>query len=316
MDKDARNTPKGPSWSRPVRIVGLIAAIVIVGGGAFVGLRGSKPATLLTHYTWDTLVAEANTMVECAECHEGEKFHGCDTCHDDHGAVEFEDVPFYAVVVFTGDVPNPGFVLIDDILPYRDQPHTHIPLLTFLEGQGVTEFESVTMSSDDGGFITVEREQLTKEALLLPYEDGIRFADEGLHISTWLKGITGIIVVGADRPMTVEGTPTSIGRLLMGPTLSATVEQTEVKFKSDETGEVRTAKTASRVDGAAVDELLISHDYTTLLVGTAAGDTVELPAEDVRGAILALLRGKVTLVLPDRARTEWISDVVSLKSQG
>ncbi|MBN1247600.1 MAG: hypothetical protein JXC32_08065 [Anaerolineae bacterium] len=299
---------------QPLQLLGLIAAGIVVGGGAFLSLRRSMPVQLLSHYPVELLAAEAGTMVECGECHESEDFHACATCHDDHGAIEFEEVPFYAVITFAGDVPDPGFILIDDILPYRDQPHTHIPLLVFLENQGVTDFESVTMTSDDGGFITVERDQLSEEALLLPYEDGIRFADENLHVSAWIKGISGIIVVGQDRPLLVEGEATSIGRLLRGPTRSVTVEETEVKFKREETGQVRTARTASRLEGAPLEDILASRDFTAVTVRTQDGETMTLSTEDARGALLANLREDVTLILPDRARNEWIRGVVGIAS--
>jgi hypothetical protein len=291
-----------------------VIAVVLVGGGAFLSLRKSAPVKLLSHYPLELLAAETDKMVECGECHDAEDFHDCTTCHDDHGAVELEEVPFYAVISFAGDVPEPGFVLIDDVLPYRDQPHTHISLLTFLENQGVTDFESVTMTSEDGGFITVERDQLTEEALLLPYEDGIRFADENLHVSAWIKGIRGIIVVGKERPLLVDGQATSIGRLLRGPTLAVTVEETEVKFKREETGQTHTALTASRIEGAVVQDILTSPGFTKVQIRTQDGQTQELSATEIRDALLTTLRDEVSLILPNRARNEWIRGVVEITS--
>jgi hypothetical protein len=299
---------------RAVRLLGLIAAVIVVGGGAFLGLRQSMPVQLLSHYPLDLLAEEANTMVACAECHEGEELHSCNTCHDDHGAVEFADVPFYAVVNFNGDVPSPGFILLHEILPYQDQPHTHIPVLTFLANQGVTDFESVTMASKDGGFITVSQDQLSEASLLLPYADGIRFADENLHVSTWIKGITDFIVVGHDTPLSIEGEATSIGRLLLGPIRSVTVEETEVKLRNEETEEVRTAKTSSRLEGAAIEDLLSHWDFSSLEITTAEGQTVTLSEEIARGALLANQRGEVTLILPNRGRSDWVRGVVALRA--
>jgi len=298
-----------------VRVLIAAVAIVALALALFFGLRRSLPARLVQHYSMNTMMVEANTMDECAECHEGEKFHTCDVCHDDHGAIEFDEVPFYAVIAFTGDVPKPGFVLVDDVLPYRDQPHTHIPLLTFLADQGVDDFVSVTLASDDGGFVTIERGQLTENALLLPYEDGIRFAADGLHISAWIKGITRVIVVGQDTPLIIDGEATSMGRLLVGPTRAVTVEQTDVMFKSEEDGEIRKAKTASRLEGAAVSDIVADLDYSLLHVRTAGDDSVELGRDEADGAMLTNIRGKVTLVLPDRARNEWISAVVELSTE-
>lgn len=299
---------------RAVQLLGLIAAVVVVGGSAVLGLRRSMPVQLLSHYPLELLAEEANTMIECAECHEAETFHSCNTCHDDHGAVEFADVPFYAVVSLNGDVPSPGFVLLHEILPYQEQPYTHLPLLTFLANQGVTDFETVTMASKDGGFITVSRDQLSEESLLLPYTDGIRFADENLHISSWLKGITDFIVVDHDTPLTIDGQATSMGRLLLGPIRSVTVEETEVKLRNEETGEVRTAKTASRLEGAALEDLLSHRDFSSLEITTADEQTVTLTEEIARGAILANQRGEVTLILPNRGRSDWVRGVVALRS--
>ncbi len=291
----------------------IIAVLVLVIAGAVtatvLAARNSSPLAVTSHYPLAMLAEEAGTMVECAECHDAEVFHTCDTCHDDHGAIELEGVPFYAMVSVTGDVPDPEYVTINEILPYPEQPHTHLPLLDFLAAQGVEDFESVTMVSADQGFITVAKDQLTAQAWLLPYEDGIRFASEDLHVSAWIKGITKFIVVGAERPLTINGEPTSMGRLLLGPTRSATVEETTVMLKSEEDGMIREAKTASRVEGVPLD------GNSALTVRDTGGETHTLTEEEVQGALLALVRGKVTLVLPNRGRSEWISGVTEVTTE-
>ena len=294
----------------------LIAVLLVLGIGAIgvsVGAQKPVPWRLVTHFPLTMLAEEAYTMTDCVECHEPANFHTCTTCHDDHGAIEMENVPFYAGVTFTGDVPNPGYILIDDVLPYRDQPYTHLPLLDFLAQQGVIDFESVTLTSLDGGFVTITKENLTPSALLMPYEDGIRFADENLHISSWLKGIRGIIVVGKETSLIIDGQPTSIGRLLVGPTQLATVEQTDVMFKSEEDGEVRKASTGSRVEGAPIANIVTNPAFTRLIVHDASGEAATLSGEDARGALLVQLRGQVTLVLPSRGRSQWITDVAELR---
>ncbi|MGC9521536.1 MAG: hypothetical protein ACP5HG_06600 [Anaerolineae bacterium] len=293
---------------------GLIV-LVFLAVGVGLAFRGAPAVRLLAHYPWDVLVTEANTMNECAECHEAETFHTCETCHDDHGAIELADVPFFAYIAFTGDVPEPGFVLVDEVLPYTEHPHTHIPLLSFLAEQGVEDFETVTLMSNDGGFITIAQDQLTDEAWLLPYIDGIRFAAENLHVSTWLKGITRIVVVGSERPLTIDGSATSMGRLLIGPTRSVTVEQTDVMLASEVDGEVRRASTASRIEGAPVEAIVTQPDFRSLRVTTAAGDTHEIDRDAAEGAMLAYVRGEATLVLPERGRSEWIGGVVELTSE-
>ncbi len=109
-------------------IVGVVV-IIIIGGIGFALGAGTMPVSVVSHYGSGFLMEEARTMNECAECHDAVDFHTCTTCHDDHGAVEFADVPFYNMIVLTGDVPEPGFIRLNDILPYRAQPHTHLPLL-------------------------------------------------------------------------------------------------------------------------------------------------------------------------------------------
>lgn len=301
------------------RILIPILAVVLVAGAGFAAVRWTPPGRVLIHYPLDLLVEEVTTMNDCAECHETEAFHTCATCHDDHGAVELAEVPFYAVIDLTGDVPEPGFVWVHDILPYPDHPNTHLPLLSFLEEQGVTAFQSVTLASNDGGFITIDRDNLTEHARLLPYADGIRFAAEDLHVSTWIKGITRIVVVGAETPLTINGVPTSIGRLLLGPTRAVTLEQTDVMLKSEDDGQIRRAKTASRLEGAPVS-VLVRDDATgamptAITVTTDQGETITLAFEEVRDAVLAQIRGQVVLVRPDRGRTEWIQGLTALASQ-
>lgn len=296
----------------------LIAVLLVVSVGALgvsVGAQRPVPWRLVRNFPLDALAEEAYTMNDCLECHEPAKFHTCNTCHDDHGAIEMENVPFYAGITFAGDVPNPGYVLIDDILPYRAQPNTHLPLLDFLAQQGVDDFESVTLASVDGGFITISQENLTRSGLLMPYEDGIRFADENLHISTWLKGIRRIIVVGRETPLMIDGQPTSIGRLLIGPTQLVTLEQTDVMLQSADDGEIRRASTASRVEGAPVSAIVADPAFTELSVRDASGKETTLSAADARGAVLIQSRGQVTLALPGRGRSQWTAGVVELRTK-
>lgn len=307
------------SWGvMSYRLLAVVIVVLVVGVGLLgllVGGQRPLPLRLLSDYSWAVLAEEMEAMDECAECHETTEFHTCDTCHDDHGAIELSGVPFYAVVAFTGDVPEPGYVTIDEILPYPDHPHTHIPLLDFLAAQGVTAFERVTLASDDGGFVTIERPNLTQGALLMPYEDGIRFADENLHVSTWLKGITRIIVVGSETPLTVDGQATSMGRLLLGPTRSVTVEETDVMLKSELDGEIRRAKTASRVEGAPIEDIIAHPAFQRLVIRDRDGETYTLTAEEAQGAVLILMYGRVTLALPARGRSQWITDVIEITSQ-
>ena len=290
----------------------VLAAGVLVSAGLILGWRRGLPVQLLDHYSLDTLKDEALFMEDCLECHAGEEFHRCSTCHDDHGAVEFSDLPFFNLITFTGDVPRPGFVEINQITPYQDHPGTHLKMLDFLAEQGLEDFVSITLTSRDGGFVTVTKENLTDQALLLPYTDGIRFAAEDLHVSTWLKGITGIIVVGRDQELVINGEATSPGRLLLGPTRRVIVENARVMFASDTDGEIREAETAARVWGAAVSDLAPEGDYSSLLVRDGLGQEYRLEVKDLRLAVLVPQVDGLTLVLPGESRSSWISDVLEL----
>jgi hypothetical protein len=296
-------------------IPAIVLLVVLVGAvGVWAGSNGSVPYRLVSRYPASLLAEEATTMHECAECHDADTFHRCDTCHDDHGALELSEVPFYAVVAFEGDVPAPGYVRVDDVLPYRDQPNTLVGLIDFLATQGVQDFESVTLASDDGGFVTISRDNLTDRALLMPYEDGIRFAAEDLHVSAWIKGIRRIIVVGRETPIRIEGQSTSIGRLLLGPTEWVTVEETDVMLKSEEDGTTRKAQVGTRIRGASLATILPS-GASGVVVETADGASETVTAGDLQGALLAQLRGEVTLVFPARGRTQWITGVTALDSE-
>ena len=296
----------------------IIVAALVLGGVAVAVAMGAKvaaPARSAFNFPWTMLADEAETMNDCVECHEPDKFHTCETCHDDHGSAEMANVPFDDLILLQGDVPQPGYIPVNEILPYRDQPGTHVMLLDFLAEQGVSDFESVTLASRDEGWITVDRDNLTDEAMLMPHVDGVRFAAENLHVSSWLKGVWRIIVVGPDRPLTLDGYRTSIGRLLLGPTVSVTVEQTDVMLRGETDGQIRKAKTASRIVGAGLADIVADPGFDELLVRDADGGEHTLTAAEARGAVLTQMGQQLVLVLPDRGRAQWIVGVVELVSE-
>jgi hypothetical protein len=254
-------------------------------------------------------------MNDCVECHDPETFHTCDSCHDDHGSAEMSGVPFNDLVLLTGDVPEPGYIAVNDILPLREERGSHVGLLDFLSEHGIDDFVSVTLTSRDGGFVTLERPNLTGEALLMAHVDGMRFAAENLHVSTWLKGIWRMIVVGEDRPLTIDGQPTSIGRLLLGPTRSVTTDQTDTMLRSETDGEIRKGKTASRIEGAGLPDIVGDPGFDEIRVHDAQGREHTLTAAEARGAVLAQIGDRVVLVLPERGRAQWIAGVVELVTE-
>ena len=293
----------------------LVILVAILVAAAEAGVKPLSPIRQAIHYPWSLLVDEANTRSQCVKCHEAEEQHTCSTCHDAHGGIEMSAVPFDGLVWLLGDVPKPGYMDINDILPYRDQPDTFVTLLDFMAKQEVEDWESITMASLDGSIVTVDRANITEEAVLVPHKDGMRFAAMNLHISTWLKGVTRFTVVGKDTPLTIDGQATSIGRVLLGPTLSVTVEETDVMLKSEEDGQIRKAKTASRLDGAPVASLVANPGFQRLIVRDKTGREQTLSAEEAAGAALVQTWGKTVLVLPSRGRGLWIQDVVQITSQ-
>jgi len=316
-DRRKRSGKRLPSWLLGVLIALVAACVLAAAAAAALGVSITAPARLVTHFPARTLAQEADTMADCVECHEADKFHDCQTCHDDHGSAELANLPFNNLLLLVGDVPEPGYIAVNDILPYRDQPNTHIGLLDFLAERQVTDFESVTLTSRDGGFVTLTPSNLTSEALLMPHVDGVRFAAENLHVSTWLKGIWRFVVVGVEKPLTIDGWTTSMGRLYLGPTRSLTIEQTDVMFKSETDGQIRKGKTASRIEGTPVDALVTSPDFEMLRVRDATGQEHTLTAEEAKGALLTQLRGRpeVVLVLPGRSRAQWVTGVVEIASE-
>jgi len=139
-------------------IIILAASAVILIGIIVVLIVTTKPmpVRLVSEYSIGALWHEGEKMNECAECHDAVDFHTCETCHDEHGSVELENFPFFEVVELTGDVPDPGYVQVNQILPDQKNLGTHITVFEFLSQNGVDDFESITFTSSDGRLTTIE----------------------------------------------------------------------------------------------------------------------------------------------------------------
>jgi len=285
--------------------LGIIAAILFA--------TRPMPIALLSEYKLSTIWHEAVMMNDCAECHDGQDFHSCETCHDDHGAVELANVTFFEVIDFTGDVPDPSFIRVNAILPDQENLGTHISLFEFLSQNGVVDFESVSFFTNDGVLTTIEKPYLDETAMLVPYIDGVRFITESVHSSTWLKGITRIHVVGKDKPLQIDNDQTSIGRLLLGDTIRLTVEGSDVML-TNVAGETSHAFVANWVEGVPLLPLLANPQTNLITISTLRGEEIELGAVEIQGAILAIVRDKVTLILSDRGRSAWPTEIVAIES--
>jgi len=233
----------------------------------------------------------------------------CVDCHQLHGAITLENVPFNAFVLLTGDVPEPALIRVNDILPYRLAGQASISLLDLLAQNGVEDFKEVSLIAADGGIVTLERQYVGKRSLLLSYLEGVRFQDDGLHISTWLKGVNKIIVVGNDLPIIVDGRATSMGRLLRENTLTVIAERSYPMYHSEEDGQVREGEYSHLHTGAPLDALVAHADFSTVTVTDAEGQMYTIDARTAEGAILTIYYGKPTLMFPDLHKGEWVSDV-------
>lgn len=238
----------------------------------------------------------------------------CVSCHQLHGAINLSDVPFNALVLLTGDVPEPGWISVNDILPYRYAGQASLSLPDLLQENGVEEFKEVSLISTDGGIVTLARENVTQRSLLLPYLEGIRFQDDNLHVSTWLKGINKIIVVGEELPIVIDGRATSMGRLLREKTLTVVAERSNPMYRSEEDGLVREGEYSHLHTGAPLDDLVAHAGFSTLTVTDAVGQAYTIDARTAEGAILTIYYGRPTLLFPDLHKGEWVSDVVRIIS--
>jgi len=238
----------------------------------------------------------------------------CAACHDVHGALEYEDIPFQSQVWLLGDVPQASYFMVADLFPQGQQTQgTRITLLDLLARYGVDDFQSVAIESLDGGYVVIERQYITAETQFVPYADGMRFKDENQHESTWLKGVRWIIVQGHETPLTIAGEPTSMGRLLMGQRLTVVAQDSDAIYSSPLDGQIYRGQYAHTHSGASLEHLLADRAYTAVRVTDARGAQTDLDRDQLAGAILTDVQGAPTLLLPADNRGAWVRDVVDIE---
>jgi hypothetical protein len=235
----------------------------------------------------------------------------CASCHDVHAALEWKDAPFQSQVWVLGDVVTSTYFIVADLFPNRnDTPDTQITLLDLLARYGATDFERVSLESLDGGVVTLQRQFVTEQSLLVPYMESLRFTDENQHKSTWLKGVRWITVEGRATPLTIGGRATSMGRLLMSDRTTVIAEGGEAMFSSPLDGKLYQGNYAHAFMGARLDDLLRDQmPYTKLNARDAQGRTKEIPADQAAGALVSTVDGYPTLVLPRASRGVWVANV-------
>jgi len=238
----------------------------------------------------------------------------CAQCHDVHGSIESEDVPAQSQVWILGDVPESTYFFVNDLFPQAEETEgTSISLIDLLSDYGVTDWEKVSIESLDGGLVTLERQYVTENSLLVPYADGIRFKDVNLHESTWLKGVRFITVQGAETPLLFGTTTTSLGRLLMGNRTTVVAESNDALYSSPVNGQVYRGNYTHVYTGASLATLLDDFPNATAFTCTdEEGETISFAREEIQEAVIAPVSGLPSLVLPQYGQGSWVIGIVSI----
>lgn len=272
---------------------------VVILLAAVIGLIAGVSATSWRAFPTEDMIARAS----CAEC------------HDVHGAIEWADAPFQSQIWIMGDVPEATYAFVNDLFPYRNaEEGSAISLPDLMERYGAPDFERVAIESLDGGIVILDREYVTEHARLVPYLEGIRFQDENQHVSTWLKGVRWIIVVGAPT-LEIDGEPTSMGRLLLTDRVSVAAEGGDALFVSPLDGKTYRGDYAHLYTGARLARLLSEAPFATLEATDASGKGHTYDAAEVADAVIATVDGRPALLLPGTARRDWVLDVARIETR-
>jgi len=129
------------------------------------------------------------------------------------------------------------------------------------------------------------------------------------------RGIARIIIISEEKPLQIGDEQTSIGRLLLSKTTSITVEEAKVMFRSEEDGLTREAITSSRVEGAAVTDLLQLENYENVTFTLQDGSTIILPVEEIKDGILTKQNTSVVLIIPGQGRSDWVFDIIKIEGK-
>jgi len=296
-------------------LLAILLGITLLTIGFIVASAQAIPYRIITEYPAGMLLDEANAMHQCGECHDTEVFHTCDTCHNKHGSATLSGITFNTTVHLTGDVPKDLFIASNQVFLVDKKQVDEISINDFLENQGINSFKSITLYSNDGGFTTIARDQLSETSLLLPYEDSIRFADDKLHVSTWLKGISKIIVVGDERKLVINGNEISFGELLLKDSVQFTVEQAPVMLRDETDGQIRTGYTAERLEGIELSSLIVLDDEEEYSLEIDNGTVQKLGGAELTNSKLVLIGPDIVLVFPGKSRNAWLRQIVSITEE-
>jgi hypothetical protein len=71
---------------------------------------------------------------------------------------------------------------------------------------------------------------------------------------------------------------------------------------------------ANWVEGARLLPLLENGSPDGITVTSRSGETAIFAFDEVQNAIIAIIRDKVTLVLPDRGRSAWPTNILTIET--
>ena len=83
---------------------------------------------------------------------------------------------------------------------------------------------------------------------------------------------------------------------------------------TDEGGKTGIAFVANWVEGAPLLPVLNTPNPNTITVTDRDGNQIALQGDEIDGAIIAIIRREVTLVLPERGRNLWPTGIVQIES--
>ncbi len=83
---------------------------------------------------------------------------------------------------------------------------------------------------------------------------------------------------------------------------------------SDDTGNLSRAMVANWVEGPRLLDLLKTTSPGGIIITDSNGDITELTADEIQNAIIAIVKDEITLVLPERGRSAWPTQIVEIES--
>ena len=237
----------------------------------------------------------------------------CSKCHDLHSAVRMEEVSCDAWLRLTGDVPEPADIDVAQL--FRTHSIDNLPGVTIrdlLAEHRCASFHRVVIISGDGGHVAIDATDLTDTARLVPHLNAARFADERLHESAWLRGVTEICIVGDEPVLHITGQATTYGTLLAQERMTVLTESGRSALRDEATGRKRRNVTSRLITGVPLTSILDGTCYS-VVVATGPAST-RFQSSALLNAVISRdpRTNQVVLVVPTQPRNEWLSGVTAV----